>query len=221
MKIKFKYYLVIILAVVPFIVFASTIKYLPDNVALHYNIAGEADRWGSKYEEIIIPLIIIVLALLLVFIARYYGRKKEEYNNEKVLLNVSIYIICFLNVIYYYLLYCAFKNTDQSLAKENDVMQVVLIILGLLLIAMGNIMPKAKNNSVFGLRTKWSLKNEQTWFKSQRIGAICLITAGIIMIIINIIAAGMIGTIVSFTVIIIATVVSVLASYKYYLMYGK
>ena len=47
--------------------------------------------------------------------------------------------------------------------------------LGLLLIVCGNIMPKLKNNSVIGLRTTWSRKNEITWKKSQKFGI--LITA--------------------------------------------
>ena len=45
---------------------------------------------------------------------------------------------------------------------------------------------KIKMNSMIGLRTTWSMKNEITWKKSQKFGGVSFIIVGILMIIMNI-----------------------------------
>ena len=49
-------------------------------------------------------------------------------------------------------------------------------------IILGNIMPKLRMNSVVGLRSVWSMKNETTWKKGQRFGGISFIVSSIIII---------------------------------------
>ena len=46
-------------------------------------------------------------------------------------------------------------------------------------------MPGLKRNSMIGLRTKWSMKNEVTWKKSQKFGGISFIIAGVCIIIVS------------------------------------
>ena len=46
------------------IVLASTliaIAFLPDIVPMHFDIHGEADRWGSKYELLILPAVLALM----------------------------------------------------------------------------------------------------------------------------------------------------------------
>ncbi len=47
-------------------------------------------------------------------------------------------------------------------------------------------MPKLKLNSIIGLRTSWSMKNETTWKKSQKIVGTSFIILGIMMVIRNV-----------------------------------
>ena len=51
-------------------------------------------------------------------------------------------------------------------------------------------MPGLKRNSMIGLRTKWSMKNEVTWKKSQKFGGISFIIAGVCIIIVSLQAKG-------------------------------
>ena len=43
-------------------------------------------------------------------------------------------------------------------------------------------MPKARRNSLFGLRTKWSLSSDAVWQKSQRFAGITGVAAGLLLI---------------------------------------
>ncbi len=54
----------------PLIVSMIALIFLPDLIPVHYNIKNEIDRWGSKYEILIIPIIIILLGHFLLFIRK-------------------------------------------------------------------------------------------------------------------------------------------------------
>lgn len=44
--------------------------FLPDLIPAHYNIKNEIDRWGRKYEILIILIIIILLGKFLLFMRK-------------------------------------------------------------------------------------------------------------------------------------------------------
>lgn len=54
---------------------AVVLLFMPDRVPMHYDITGTADRWGSKYEELIFP--VIILAFCLFFTLMIRSCKKE------------------------------------------------------------------------------------------------------------------------------------------------
>lgn len=59
--------------------------HLPDQIPMHYNIAGEVDRWVSKSYGAFFPLIIIEFMMALLFIGIYFGvtkAKKQPTNNS-------------------------------------------------------------------------------------------------------------------------------------------
>ena len=81
--------------------------------------------------------------------------------------------------------------TIENLSSINlDINQLLFGLLGVAMIIFGNIMPKLRMNSVAGLRTVWSMKNETTWKKSQRFGGISFIIGGIIIIIVCFLTKG-------------------------------
>lgn len=77
-------------------------------------------------------------------------------------------------------------------------------------------MTKAKRNAAVGLRTVWSMYNDNTWQKSNRFAAICIIVAGLLTIITTVYTSGMTGTIFMLIYLILATVVAVIYSKKMY-----
>ena len=64
-----------ILATLPLAVTACVFQFLPDKIPAHYNFAGEIDRWGSKYENLLFPIIIIALTLFWHLFIRYFEKK--------------------------------------------------------------------------------------------------------------------------------------------------
>ena len=61
------------LCVAPILVAVVGIQFLPDQIPVHYNAAGEIDRWGSKYEELIIGVVFSLGGWILWLVSRFSG----------------------------------------------------------------------------------------------------------------------------------------------------
>ncbi len=92
-----------------------------------------------------------------------------------------------------------------------DHIRVVTIGVGLLLIVMGNYLPKTRRNYVMGLRTPWTLSDERVWDKTHRFAGPLFMLGGL-----GALAGAVFGTPqVHVGVLMIAALVPAVASFVY------
>ena len=144
-----------------------------------------------------------------------YHKKHEGSgtNNERVCVISGITCILIFGALNFYSLYVGSKNIENLSVMTIDVEQVVFALLGIALIIIGILLPKTKMNSVTGLRTRWSMKNETTWKKSQSFGGITFVAAGFIMVIISLITKGITCMVLSLIVFSTAIIIDILYTY--------
>ena len=180
------------LMLLPLIVVLIALQFLPDQIPAHYNLNNnQVTRWGSKYETLIFPASIIFVGFFMLGMARYSAKHEENgRNNENVCIVTGIVLLILFNAMTGYYLYTAFNRVENLSSVALDINQLVFGILGISMIMIGNIMPKIRMNSVIGFRTRWSMKNETTWKKSQRFGGISFMIGGIVIVMICIFTKG-------------------------------
>ena len=176
----------------PLAVVLAALPFLPDQIPAHYGFDNQVTRWGSKYEALLLPILTIVLGLFLLAMARYAAKHEESgKNNENVCLITGIVSLALFNLMTAYFLYTDFHKVENLSEAAFDVNQLIFGVFGLCMLIIGNVMPKLRMNSMIGLRTSWSMKNEQTWKKSQRFGGISSIISGILMILASLMTRGL------------------------------
>lgn len=97
-----------------------------------------------------------------------------------------------------------------------DIALVVNIVMGIFMAVIGNIMPKARLNGTFGVRTPWSMANERTWTQSNRMGGKVMVVSGILIVIESIMCDGMTGTYLMLGIIVASTIILTVYSYRVY-----
>ena len=174
---------------------------LPDQVPVHFNIYGVADRWGSKYELLImIPFMLIMQVIWYAF--DFYYRKQEKYASEEkvkaeAIANIKVLNITFtaISVLFALLngitLYMSYSQLEGVTAAEIDIMKAVSILMGISFIILGNFMPKVKKNQLVGFRFPWTMYNDVTWAKCNRMSGIAGVICGIAVCILGILLDGM------------------------------
>ena len=173
-----------ILTFLPLILAIIAVAFMDKKIPIHYDTAGNVDRWGSRYEIFILPLATFLMSGFLLWMQKF-AAKQEDYgdNNEKYIDLTIISCLIIFNVINIMIIYSGLAKLERFEFKGISFAQLILGLNGLLFIFLGNKMPKLKRNEFAGMRTKWSMANNLVWKKSQRSAGIILILMGIIFMI--------------------------------------
>ncbi len=217
------------IAIVPFVVTSLILQGLPDKLPMHYDLQGNIDRWGSKTEELIFPMIILLFTGFWHVMIAYYEKKAKMIpedkaasvnkaqavakSNSKLLTIVGTCMAVMFGVMHFAILYASCVQVNAGLSTMTlDIGKLTCTLAGIFFIIIGNFLPKTKVNSIVGVRTPWSMYNENTWRLSNRLGAWLLIIAGLLTILTTVVANGNISTIMLLVYLIAASVVLIIYS---------
>lgn len=196
----------IVILVIVLVGTLAALSIMPDTVPVHFDIHGVADRWGSKYEMLVMPGCMLAMLAFWLGVDASYKKKietsfdekeiAEAKSNLKVIKITSIITSLMFAVINGLTLYISYSQLDTTDVGEIDFLKILSIVMGISFILLGNFMPKAKNNATFGFRLSWTKFNDVTWRKSNLVGGIAMIIQGIIMILGGIIFEGTVAMII-------------------------
>lgn len=168
MKNKISFYLI---ALIPLIYFLISYQTMPDQVVIHWNASGQADRYGS-------PLIYTFLALfplLILIVDNLYHRFSTSVKNKKQLNHLINGLVIFFSFV-------SILLTSQATNEQLAYMRVLVILLGSLFIYSGNMMNKLEQNKTFGIRIPATLRNEKVWNRIHYLGGYLFFILGVITI---------------------------------------
>ncbi|MDT9600339.1 SdpI family protein [Sphingosinicella rhizophila] len=143
---------------------------------VHWNVQGEVDRMGGKWEVLLVgPVVTALLSLFFYYLPRLEPRQKGLERSVRLyawgwaavlMLSVSLMTI----------------NVLTALGYEPPVVNILIGAIGLMFILMGNQMAKSRSMYMLGFRTPWTLANEEVWIKTHRLGGKLMVGGGFAMI---------------------------------------
>ena len=232
MKADRKFYpWLIILTAAAFVITGICVQFMPETVPMHYNMQGEIDRYGSRNENFLFPCIIAAFNVFWVIFMRVFVKKAvkadsdkariEAENNIKVLGFTAIGMTIMFTVMQLVFLFIDINTSDGQEKMAVDINVVSNCLMGLMVIVIGNIIPKCKRNGIVGVRTTWSMDNDTTWELSNRLGGRLLMVCGVLTILETIIIKGFASTVIMLVLLIATTVLVTYYSYVFYKKYGN
>jgi len=204
---------IILLTLLPLLATLIALPLLPESIPAHYNAAGEADRWGSKYEVLIFPALNIGFTILMAQVARFVSKQEGDgENNDRICGLATLLCLILFDAMAAYFLWTAFAQAGNLGELAVDIHQITMGIVGLMLIILGNVMPKTRRNSLLGLRTGFSQKSDDAWKISQRIGGAGLMLTGVVMVGLVLLTRGMLCMMLCLAALIIGSTASVIVA---------
>lgn len=199
----------------------------PDKIPVHFDINGIADRWGSKYEMLVLPIMAIITMIMFEIISRFYVKKASSVTDEKTkaeissnvkVLNITVWVMSVLFLVMnIFTLYTSYSQVyPEKDLPEFDVIRAVSIVMGLVFIIMGNYMPKTRRNRTIGFRFPWTLYNENTWQRSNRFASYIMMIAGVITIIGALLFKGLAAPIIMLASVTLSLLVILIYAYFVY-----
>jgi len=181
----------------------------PDRVPTHWGLNGEVDGWSSKaFAAFFFPGLVLGIYLLFLGIP-YLDPKKDRYAEFAKPYHIfKDFMVAFMTLTYFY-------TGLYGIGYQLPVTMVIPPAVGVLFLVIGNYLGKIKSNWFMGIRTPWTLSNEEVWNKTNRLGGKLFILSGLFMIFGAVLPPAIFFT-TFIVVILVASLVPVIYSYILY-----
>jgi uncharacterized membrane protein len=155
---------------------AAVYTQLPDRVPSHWNFAGEIDGWMNReWGAFIMPLILVGLLAMFHLLPRIdpkganYAKFKGTY--ETVILTSMVFTLGVHLVM-----------LAAALGKDVSMNRLMPAGIGLMLIVLGNLLPRTRSNWFVGIRTPWTLSSDRVWERTHRFGGRLFVATGAVAV---------------------------------------
>jgi uncharacterized membrane protein len=160
---------------------------LPDTLPTHWDSSGRVDGTSSKpFALFLIPSIAAAVAVALRLLP---GIDPRQANYEKFRSSYDLMVT--LTVATLVAIHLA--TIASALGWPIPVTKVVAASVGVLLVAIGNFLPRARPNFFFGIRTPWTLSSDSVWMRTHRVGGYALVAGGLLQIVVALVGESAAG----------------------------
>lgn len=147
---------------------------LPHEVPTHWDASGRATGFMAKpWGAFLLPLAAGGVWLLVVGLRRVDPRR-EHYALFEETFWLALNLITALMLVFQALVILA------GLGFGFDMGRAIAAVVGVMLLALGNYLPRLRSNWWMGIRTPWTLESETVWRKTHRFGGRLLVVAGLV-----------------------------------------
>jgi uncharacterized membrane protein len=148
---------------------------LPAIIPTHWNAAGVINGWMPKSRgAFVAPVVSLVIVACLILFEPI--QIEEDGDDLKVRYYPTIVAgVAGLNFFVNLWVLMAGMGWHRALPSH------LAIAVGLLLVVLGNSLGKVRQNGVVGIRTPWTLADEEVWARTNRVGGRLIVLAGLVM----------------------------------------
>jgi uncharacterized membrane protein len=148
----------------------------PDRLPVHWNLQGEVDRYGGKFEGLLlVPLMTFGLYWLLLLLP-FIDPKRENYARFKGAYCVIRWCLtAFMAALFGLMLAAAFGRSVDIAFGLSLLMAALFMVLGF---SLENVQP----NWFVGVRTPWTLSSPLSWAKTHRAAKWVFVALGLVFL---------------------------------------
>lgn len=147
---------------------------MPEKMAFHWNFEGQVDGYVSKFWGLFLqPFISVGLFLLFLTIPKIDPLRE---NIEKFRKHYEGFVVLVIIFLFYLYLLTIFWNLNI----QFSMIQGLAPALEILFYFTGILCENAKRNWFIGIRTPWTLSNEEVWDKTHKIGGKLFKACGVV-----------------------------------------
>ena len=164
-----------VIILLPMVIGLLLWEQLPAEIPVHWGVNNEPDGWASKPFTVFgMPVLLAALHVFGLFVT-FADPKKN--NIGKKAIGLVYWIVPAIS------LFAMSASYAYTLGKEVNIGMICSLLLGIMIVVLGNYLPKAKQNYTFGYKIPWTLNSEENWNKTHRLAGWIMVIGGIILII--------------------------------------
>jgi uncharacterized membrane protein len=161
----------VVLVVLQFAVGFYLYPQMPERVAIHWGLSGEADGYGSRFLGL---FLIPVLSLLFLPFMLVLPRLDPSRGIERFRGGYDWFVFGFLA----YMGYAQGLSLAWNLGWRFSFMKMLAPAMGGLFVGIGVLLRGARLNWFVGIRTPWTLSSEEVWDRTRELGSRMFMVSG-------------------------------------------
>jgi uncharacterized membrane protein len=151
---------------------------LPDQMASHWDVNDQVNGTMPKFWGVFMMPLVTLGMMALFLIVPNIDPLKANIAKFRETFNI------FIALIIAFMLYIHGLTLAWSLGFTNFKMSAAMLpFMGVLFIAIGYMLKKAKRNFFIGIRTPWTLSSDTVWDKTHQLGSILFMLSGALAIV--------------------------------------
>lgn len=179
---------------------------LPERVPVHFGFDGQPDSWSSRtFAVFALPAFLLAMHVLCIKITSLDPRA------ENITGRVHSLILWIIPAVS---MFAACLTYGTALGYRMDVNRFSSIVMGMMFIAIGNYLPKCRQNYTVGIKIPWTLADEENWNKTHRMAGPLWMAGGLFLLVMGFTKLN--SGIVMFPVIFLITVIPCIYSYLFF-----
>lgn len=163
----------ILVAIAPLAYLAYVWSGLPETVPVHFNAAGEIDRYGSKMEIFWLVLIMTIFTYGIMAVVQLIDPKQKIHLMGNKYWILRLIIVGFIAVICFVIINSAINESINDLWLFGS--------FSVMFMALGNYLQTVPPNYFVGVRTPWTLESPEVWKKTHRVSGRMMMMVGLIL----------------------------------------
>lgn len=145
-------------------------------VAVHFNMEGQPDRFASPlFAFSIMPLGVLFATAIFAVAPRFEHQKANLGRSGSAYATIWMATIAILLVAHAIIV-------ASALGVSLAIPRGLTAVLGLFMIVTGNVSTRVRPNGIMGVRTPWTRTSDRTWMKTQRVFGWTSVLLGLVLI---------------------------------------
>lgn len=146
---------------------------LPEQVPIHFNLAGEADNTASRaFAVFALPLFMLAVQWLCILLS---ANDPKRLNISPKMMRLVLWICPVIGLLASALTYAS------ALGTHIDLRTIMPLFFGLLFVIIGNYLPKCRQNYTMGIKLPWTLHDEENWNRTHRFAGYVWTVGGVLI----------------------------------------
>ncbi len=170
----------------PFLALVIFWRELPGKVPMHWNLSGEVDRWSPAMPGmLLLPIVSLVTVALCRLLPQFEPKLRRTAGPAGRMPN-ALQVLRISLAAFFALIFAL--QLAAALGHDVSGTRIVTCAVLLLLAICGNYFSNLRPNYFFGIRTPWTLEDEDTWRATHRLGGRLLFFGSLALLVICLVA---------------------------------
>lgn len=152
---------------------------LPEQIPTHFDASGEPNGYSGRAFAVFGPYLICLFVHLFCAFGTLADPRKQAIGQKMYALVLWICPVVSL--------FCAFGIYGYTFGVDFLTSpKAVIIIMGLMLLVVGNYLPKCRQNYTVGIKVPWTLASEENWDATHRLAGKLWVAGGVVILLLAI-----------------------------------